>query len=103
MENKLRTFFLIAGTLLFSFIVYGLATSDYKSKKARLAPNAQTLIGTKIYKKPDLKSKVIDSLPENKDILIGKEYGNFYKIINAKDHPDSNAGFILKETVVETK
>ena len=103
MKHKQQTIFIIIGTLLFAFLVYSLATSDYNPKKTRWAPNAQTWTKTKVYKNPDLKSKIIDSLPENTDITIGKGYANFYKIIKANDHPSSKAGFIPKETVIKTK
>ncbi|MBN9285301.1 MULTISPECIES: hypothetical protein [unclassified Flavobacterium] len=103
MKNKQQIIFLIIGTLLFSFIICDLAISDYKSKKARFAPNAQTSIETKIYNDPDLKSKIIDSLPKNIDITIGKEHSNFYKIIGSESHPSVKGGFIPKETVIKTR
>ncbi|WP_262712794.1 hypothetical protein [Flavobacterium supellecticarium] len=42
MKHKQQTIFIIIGTLLFAFLVYSLAVSDYNPKKTRLAPNAQT-------------------------------------------------------------
>lgn len=101
MRNKRQIIFLVIGTFVFSFIIYGLASSDHKRKQARLAPNAQVLKNTKVYESPDLKSRVIDSLQEGVEVTIGGERSNFYRLIKANS--SLKEGFVLKETVTETK
>ncbi|WP_410220779.1 SH3 domain-containing protein [Pedobacter sp.] len=103
MQNKRQIIFLIVGTFVFSFIIYGLASSDHKTKQARLAPNAQILKNTKVYESPDLTSRVIDSLQQGIEVTIGEERSNFYRLIKVKGGAGLKEGFLLKEAVTETK
>lgn len=103
MENKRQIIFLIIGTLFFSFFIYGLASRDYTEKKTRYAFNSHTLTETNVYKKPDLNSKIIGTLPANTNIRIGKESKYFYQVVKAEDQASVKGGYLPKEAVQKAK
>lgn len=103
MRNKRQFIFLIIGTLLFSFMIYALASKDHSIKKARFATNAKITKAAKVYERADRSSKIIDSLPQEANVTVGREYSNFYRLIKVEGDSKLKEGFLLKEFVSKNK
>lgn len=101
MRNKRQIIFLIIGTLLFSFMIYSLASRDHSIKKARFATNARVIKAAMIYEAADKNSKIVDSLPQDTNITVGRERSNFYRLIKVEGDSNVKEGFLHKEVVIK--